>query len=121
MNSFLPNRIEAVAGPRRADAETLRLCRTEIDAILGSIQLSGLTYREIATRIGVSKSIVNAWAHGERALPDKRLRAFCCATGTMLVAQWKQFDTAMREAEGRQRESDRIHSIIAPTIRAWAA
>lgn len=117
---LLPARIEAVASPRAAADETLRLCRSHTDAIAASVQLSGLTYREIAARMGVSKSIVNAWARGGREIPARRVRAFCNATGTLLVQQYQAFERALREATGRQRERDRIAEIIAPTLRGAA-
>lgn len=116
---FLPPRIELI-GPRPADPETVRLCRTEQDAVAASVALSGLGYRELAARMGLKKSIVNAWARGGRDIPRKRVRAFCNATGTLLLQQWQEFDRALREAAGRQRRRDRIAEIIAPTQRRAA-
>lgn len=119
MRDLLPPRIEAVSAPRDADSATLRMCACELDAIRASIALSHLTYREIAARMGVSKSLVNAISKGERALPEKRRTAFCHATGTNLVKQWQVFERALREAQGMVRARDRIGDIIAPTQRAW--
>lgn len=119
--SLLPARLEAVRGPRNADSETLRLCRSEADAIAASVALSGLTYREIAARMGVSKSLVNAMAKGDRTLPTKRTAAFCAATGTNLVRQFRAFEMALRDAQGAVRERDRMQEICAPTLRAWEA
>ena len=119
MNGLLPNRIEGIRTPRDADERTLRLCFSERDAILASIALSGLTYREIALRMGVSKSLVNAYAKGERELTDKRTTAFCNATGTNLVRQYRAMERAIREALGRIKARDRIASIVAPTERLW--
>lgn len=121
MTDLLPARLEAVRGPRDADERTLRLCFSERDAIAASIALSRLTVREIASRMGVSKSLVDAMAHGSRSLPDKRTAAFCNATGTNLVRQYRDMERALREAAGRTRERDRLAAIVAPTERAWAA
>ena len=118
---LLPSRIEGVRTPRAADERTLRMCLSEADAIVASITLSGLTYREIADRMGVSKSLVNAMAKGERPLSHKRSQAFCNATGTYLIRQYRDMERALREAAGRQRERDRIAAIVAPTERAWEA
>ena len=118
---LLPARIEAVRSARLADERTLRMCLTEQDAILAAINLSRLTYREIARRIGVSKSTVNAWSHGERALPDRRETAFGNATGTLLLTQFRELARALREASGHMRNRDRIAAIAAPTERAWRA
>jgi ribosome-binding protein aMBF1 (putative translation factor) len=117
--TLIPQRIEAVASPRNADERTLRMCFSEADAIVASIQLSGLTYREIAARMGASKSLVNALAKGERGLTDRRTTAFCNATGTNLVRQYRDMERALREAAGKARERDRMAAIVAPTERAW--
>jgi len=119
VKTSLFQRIEAVPTPRDAEAKTLRLCFTETDAINGSIALCGLTYREIAARMGKSKSLVNALAKGERQLTEKNTIAFCHATGTNLVRQWRAMDRAMREAAGQLRARDRIAAIVEPTQRAW--
>jgi transcriptional regulator with XRE-family HTH domain len=121
MNGFLPARLEAVRGPRNADERTLRLCLSEQDAIKASIVLSRLTYRELAARMGVSKTLIDAIAKGRRGLTDRRTAAFCGATGTSLVRQYRDMERALREAIGRAKERDRIAAIVAPTERAWEA
>lgn len=121
MNHLLPSRVEGIRTPREADERTLRMCFSERDAVVASITLSGLTYREIAARMGVSKSLINAIAKGERELTDRRTTAFCNATGTLLVRQYRAMERALREASGRVRERERIASIVAPTQQAWGA
>lgn len=119
MKPFLPQRIEGVPSPKMADERTLRMCFSEQDAIIASITLSGLTYREIATRMGRSKSLVNAMAKGERGLSRKNTPAFCNATGTLLVIQYREMVRALEQATGRVRERDRMAAIVAPTRMAW--
>lgn len=118
--SLLPQRIEAVASAKMADERTLRMCFSEQDAIVASITLSGLTYREIAARMGKSKSLVNAIAKGERQLSPRTTQAFCNATGTLLVIQYREMERALREASGRVRCRDRMQAICLPTQQAWA-
>src|SRR6185312_5963168 len=118
---LMPPRIEGIRSPRPADERTLRMCFSEQDAIAASVALSGLTYREIAARIGASKSLVNAMVKGERPLSARRTQAFCNATGTTLIVQYRDMERALRESAGRQRERDRIAAIVAPTQRAWGA
>jgi plasmid maintenance system antidote protein VapI len=120
VETLLPNRIEGVRTPRLADERTLRACYTEADAVAASVALSGLTYREIAARMGKSKSLVNAMVKGERGLSTKLTPAFCHATGTLLVVQYREMERALREAQGRVRAKDRMASIVAPTRAAWA-
>lgn len=107
--------------PRNADEHTLRACFTEADAIKASIALSGLTYRELAARMGRGKTLVGMLAKGERGVNKKLTPAFCAATGTNLLIQYRAMEIALREAMGRIRERDRIAAIIAPTVRAWEA
>ena len=120
MKPLIPQRIEAVASPKKADERTLRMCFSEQDAICASITLSGLTYREVATRMGRSKSLVNAMAKGERGLSRKNTPAFCNATGTLLVIQYREMVRALEQAAGRVKERDRRAAIVAPTQQAWA-
>jgi transposase-like protein len=84
----------------------LRLCATERDAFLVSVQLSRLSYASIAARIGVSKQAVHKWR--EQGVPHARTRAFCNATGSLLVIQFRELQKAIRVAQGRVREVDRI-------------
>lgn len=110
---FLPSRIEGVRSPMPADSRTLRLCDSERDAFLASIQLSKLTYEEIAARIGVTKQAVSKWKAA--GVPGSRVTAFCNATGTLLLRQYIDLQRALREAEGREREADRIAHIASFT------
>lgn len=112
-------RIESIGSPRYADERTLRMCFSEQDAIKASIQLSGLTFREIAARMGKSKSLIDLLNKGERGLTRKNTQAFCNATGTLLVIQYREMDRALAQAQGRVRERDRIAAIVAPTVHAW--
>ena len=106
------HRVEGI-GPRNADEHTLRACMSEQDAIVVSINLSGMTYREIAERMGKSKSLVNALAKGERGLTDRNTTAFCNATGSNLVRQYRDLERALRIASGMSRQRDRIAAIVA--------
>lgn len=117
--SLIPRRLEAVPSPKLADERTLRMCFSEQDAVNASIALSGLTYREIAARMGKSKSLVNAMAKGERGLSRKNTTAFCNSTGTLLVVQYREMVKALDAAAGRIKERDRMASIVAPTQQAW--
>lgn len=117
-NGLLPHRIEGVRTPVHAPRDALALCRCERDAFLASVTLSGLTYDEIATRIGVSKQAVHKW--GRAGVPSARVRAFCNATGTLLLEQWLAHDRAYREVEGRLRERDRIAAIASYSMQQVA-
>lgn len=107
---LFPQRIEGIRSPSLAPPETLRLCRSERDAVLASITLSGLTYDEIGARIGVTKQAVNKWTR--KGIPGGRVTAFCNATGTRLLEQYIGLQNALRAAEGRIRERDYIAQIV---------
>ena len=118
MKALFPQRIEGVRSPAPASDATLRMCATERDAVLVSIQLSGLTLTEIGARIGVSKQAIHKW---ERAgVPGSRVRAFCNATGTRLLEQYIELQRALRTAQGVVRERDRIAAIASYTQSAVA-
>lgn len=107
--TFLPRRLEGVRSPEYATRDQLARCHNERDAFLASVAISHLTYDELGARIGVTRQAVHKW--GREGVPHKRVRAFCNATGTMLLEQWHAHERAYREIEGRLRERDRIAAI----------
>jgi hypothetical protein len=115
--SFLPARIEGIRTAKTADLPTLRLCHSERDAFLASVTISGLTYDELGARLGISRQAVHKWGRG--GVPHKRIRAFCNATGTLLLAQFLELERLMKQAAQGVRESDRIRA-IADAARAAA-
>lgn len=115
-----PPHIGGAIYARNADRKTVRLCADEQQAVRVSIHLSGLTVREIALRCGRGKSTVQRWADGTR-VPDRLVSAFCSATGTNLLRQFRELEIAERDADGRMRKHDRIAAIAAPTQLAWSA
>lgn len=117
MTTLFPRRIEAVPVAKAAADSVLRMCASERDAFLVSVQLSGLSYGEIAARMGgVSRQAVHKWR--DLGVPHKRTRAFCNATGTLLVVQFRELQKAIRIAQGRPREVDRIAQIAALQVAA---
>lgn len=106
---LLPRRIEPVPSARKASPDTLRLCASERDAVLVSLQLSNCTQDEIAARCGVSKQSISKWKR--EGVPGRRVRAFCNATGTNLLQQFIDLQRAIRIVSGQPRECDRIADI----------
>jgi len=111
--TLLKPRIEAVASARLATTETLRLCATERDAVLVSIRMSGCSLETLGDRIGVTKQAVSKWARD--GVPSRRVRAFCNATGSLLLQQYTDLQRAMRASQGMARECDRIADIAKHT------
>lgn len=114
--TLLKSRLEAVPSAKPAGDDVLRMCANERDAFLVSVQLSGLTYEEIGRRVGVSKQGVHKWR--EQGVPHRRTRAFCNATGTLLVIQYRELQKAIRAAQHRVREADRIAHIASLQVAA---
>lgn len=93
---------------RNADDQTLRLCATEEEAIAVSIRLSGCHQSIIARRMGVSGAYITMLKKGERALTSKMAARLSEATGWRLVHQYRELQSALRVAQGKPREMDRI-------------
>lgn len=71
--TLLPKRLEVVPSAKPASNDVLRMCASERDAFLVSVQLSGLTYEEIGKRVGVSKQGVHKWR--EQGVPHMQVAA----------------------------------------------
>lgn len=112
--------LSSLPAPRDAAEKTIRMCDTEEDAIAVSIALSKVSQAEIARRMGVGKSFVTMLKSGERTLTAGMLAAFCCATGSNAVRQYRALQTARRMVEGRMREADRIAAIASYSQQAAA-
>lgn len=100
---------------KNADEQTLRLCITEEDAIAVSLRLSGCSQSEIAKRMGVSSAYVTLLKKGERTLTSNMAQKLIDATGWNLVRQYRDLQSALRIAQGRPREIDRIAHIASFT------
>lgn len=106
----------SLPAPRDASEKTLRGCDSEQDAVAVAIVLSRISQAEIARRMGVAKSLLTMLKSGERqfgeSIPgDRLLAAFCAATGSNVVKQYRILQAAYRDALGRSRAIDRIHAI----------
>lgn len=93
---------------RNADEQTMKLCESEADAIAVSIHLSGRKQSEIASLMGISEAYLSHLKRGHRSLTARMLIRFTEATGWNLVRQYRDLQSALRAAQGRPREMDRI-------------
>lgn len=104
--------------PKDAAEKTVRLCDTEQDAIAVAISLSGLRQAEIARRMGVARSYLTMLKTGERVMTRPLTSRFCSATGSNLLRQFRELESALRVSRGQVRASDRIAEIASHTARA---
>lgn len=93
---------------RSADDQTLRLCASEEEAIAVSLRLSGCHQNEIARRMGISNAYLTLLKQGQRTLTSKMAARLAEATGWRLVHQYRELQSALRAAQGKPREMDRI-------------
>ncbi|WP_057921128.1 helix-turn-helix domain-containing protein [Lysobacter capsici] len=111
--------IACLPGPRDADEKTVRRCDSEQDAIAVSLALAPCTQAEVARRMGVSRSYISMLKSGERpTMPEAQVAKFCSATGSNLLRQYLNLQTAIRIAQGRVRFSDRIAEIASYSRKA---
>lgn len=104
--------------PRDADEKTVRRCDSEQDAIAVSLALAPCRQAHVARRIGISRSYLTMLKTGERALPAGLVGPFCAATGSNLVRQYRNLQSALRIAQGTVRFSDRIAEIASYSRKA---
>lgn len=101
-------RVLAAVSVRNADDQTLRLCASEEEAIAVSLRLSGCHQNEVARRMGISPAYLTLLKQGQRTLTSKMARRLVEATGWRLVQQYRELQSALRAAQGKPREMDRI-------------
>lgn len=106
-------RVLASVSAHNADDQTLRLCASEEEAIAVSLRLSGCHQNEVARRMGISPAYLTLLKQGQRTLTAENrgkatVKRFIEATGWNLVRQYRALQSALRAAQGRPREMDRI-------------
>lgn len=98
-------------GPKDAPAKLLRLLDTEQQAIAVSITYSGFKLAYIGACLGKSESYVSLLRAGKRPMPEKLVGPFCAATGTNLLRQFRDLQSALTECDAR-REVERLAALL---------
>lgn len=83
--------------PANAPAKVLRQVESEAQALAISIRAGGHKLEYIAARIGKSVPYVSRMQTGERPIPSKLIGPLCAATGSNLLSQFRELQSAMEE------------------------
>lgn len=101
--------------PERVAQPLLAACRSEIDAIRIAMKMKPggpFTDSWFASRLGVSRSYLCAIKKGERPFPVWMRRPFAYLTGSLLLTQWHELQSAMRQISGAETQADRDTRIL---------
>jgi predicted XRE-type DNA-binding protein len=82
------------AEPRDAPEVLVQSITSDQQAIAVSIEAARLTQAYVAGALGISNSYISCLVSGKRPMPDKLVPAFCAATGTNLVRQYRELRCA---------------------------
>lgn len=99
--------------PKDAPRKMLGLIETDAQAVAVSIAFAGAKHEYIGQCLGRSRSMVTLYANGERRLPDNLVRAFCAATGTNLLAQYRELQSLMEEVDETKRLAEMLRRAVA--------
>lgn len=78
-----------VASPKDAPEKLVRMIESEAQAIAVSMRACGANLAHIAARLGVSVAQASRLRSGKRAMPERLVQAFCNATGSNLLRQYR--------------------------------
>lgn len=83
--------------PKDAPAKLVRQIDSESQALAVSIAAGGHKLAYIAARVGKSIAYVSRMQSGHRPIPEKLVRPLCAATGSNLLSQFIELQTALGE------------------------
>lgn len=78
-----------VVPPKDAPANVVRRIESDAQAIAVSMRAGGFKLQYIAAKIGRSVAEVSRYRSGKRHMPDALVQAFCNATGSNLLRQFR--------------------------------
>lgn len=102
--------------PQAAPQQLLAACTSESMAMALAMRLKqGGPYSDswFAERLGVSRSYLCEIKKGTKPMPVWMRRPFAHLTGSLLLSQWHDLQSAMRAVQGRPTEADRINQLLA--------
>lgn len=84
-------------GPKDAPAKVVRQIESDAQALAVSIAAGHHKLEYVASCIGKSVAYVSRMQNGERPIPDKLVGPLCGATGSNLLAQYRELTAALEE------------------------
>lgn len=83
------------SAPKDAPAKVLRQIESEAQALAVAIRAGGHKLEYVAACIGKSKSYVSRMQTGSAPIPDRLVGPLCAATGSNLLRQVRDLQTAL--------------------------
>lgn len=94
--------------PNSAPDSTVAQIKSEAHAITVSILAADLKQAYIAKALGVSPAYLTLIKKGERKVPDRLVTPFCVLVGSMLLKQYREWQSALRVMRGQgELDADR--------------
>lgn len=97
--SALPLAFGMLGQPKDAPAAVVRRCESEAQAINVSLLAAKAKGAYVALALGVSEAQLSRYRHGQRHMPEARVGAFCAATGTNLLRQYRALQEMLADDE----------------------
>lgn len=113
--------LSMIPAPKDAPSAAVARCASERDAFIGSLKARCGGYKQawFAASLGITPAYFSQIKAGQRRIPDWMVIPFCALTGTNLLRQYQQLQSALREIESRGSENARTDA-IAVAVRAAA-
>lgn len=89
--------------PKPAPAKVVRQVESAAQALAVSIQAAGHKLDYIAACVGKSRGYVSRLQSGKRPIPSKLVMPLCAATGSLLLHQFLQLESALAEVNDIDR------------------
>ena len=90
-------------GPVAAPAKIVRQVESAAQALAISIAASGAKLDYIGACIGKSRAYVSRMQSGKRHIPHKLVMPLCAATGSLLLRQFLDLESALAEVNDVER------------------
>lgn len=104
--------LSAMPSPTDAPRHVLAGCATSTDALNVSLAMRKFSDAKFAALLGISKTYLSYLRHGHRTISKKSplVNPICALTGTNLLRQWFDLQTAIDAASG-MTERSRIEAL----------
>lgn len=90
-------------GPVAAPAKVVRQVETAAQALAISIAAAGAKLDYVGACIGKSRGYVSRMQSGKRPIPNKLVMPLCAATGSLLLRQFLDLESALAEVNEVER------------------
>jgi hypothetical protein len=97
--SSLPLAFGVHHAPTDAPLKLVRLIDSDAQALAVSIAAGHHKLDYIGACIGKSRAYISRMQKGERPIPEKLVKPLCAATGSNLLAQFRELQTALNRFE----------------------